>query len=258
MTDSLLNHSALTGSYFFPRQETPKEIFWVETATDRLACAYHQVDGAERTLVHYHGNGEVVADYEPYMAEIFAGFGLNTLFVEYRGYGASTGEPALAALLDDVPAVFEALDQPAEDLFVFGRSIGSLYAVEFAYRYPEIAGLILESGIADVLERILVRVSPRDLGADFQTIRDEVERLFNQEEKLGAYEKPLLVLHARRDHLVNVSHGQRLHLWAASLQKRLSILPQGDHNSIFAANEQEYLRQLKLFFSMHGKRTLTV
>ena len=51
---------------------------------------------------------------------------------EYRGYGGSTGEPSLVAMLDDVDAIFSALGRPAGELVVYGRSIGSIYAIEFA------------------------------------------------------------------------------------------------------------------------------
>ena len=47
------------------------------------------IDPDKITMVHFHGNGEAVADYIPDMAEVFADLGLNSLFVEYREYGGS-------------------------------------------------------------------------------------------------------------------------------------------------------------------------
>ena len=50
------------------------------------------VDPRHFTMIHFHGNGEAVADYVPFMADVFADMGLNSLFVEYREYGGSTGQ----------------------------------------------------------------------------------------------------------------------------------------------------------------------
>ncbi|WP_230467491.1 alpha/beta hydrolase [Lujinxingia vulgaris] len=254
MSTSILEHPRITRSYFFPRADTPDEIFFVNSGDARLACAYHVHDPEAHTLVHFHGNGEVVADYIPWMADLLAGFGLNSFFVEYRGYGGSTGCPGLVSMLDDVDAVVDAIDQPVERIFAFGRSVGSLYALELAHRHPEIAGLVLESGIADVLERVLLRVSPSDLNTTFDDVQRETRRYFNHEAKLADFRKPLLIMHALRDHLVDVSHARRMHAWSSSYQKRLAIFEQGDHNSIFEANRTEYLRDLRLFLTLHARQ----
>lgn len=254
MNASILEHPRITRSYFFPRAETPREIFFVQSGSARLACAYHQHDPDAHTLVHFHGNGEVVADYIPWLAEIFKRFGLNSFFVEYRGYGGSTGCPGLVSMLDDVDAVVEAVDQPPERLFAFGRSVGSIYALEMAHRHPEIAGLILESGIADVLERVLLRASPSDLDSTFDAVQKETRHFFNHEAKLANFRKPLLIMHALRDHMVDVSHARRMHAWSRSYQKHLAIFDHGDHNSIFEANRAEYLRSLKLFLALHTRQ----
>ena len=44
------------------------------------------------TIVFFHGNGEVVADYDE-ISLLYARFGLNFVACEYRGYGQSGGEP---------------------------------------------------------------------------------------------------------------------------------------------------------------------
>src|SRR5690606_18618968 len=113
------------------------------------------VDSDTFTMVHFHGNGEAVADYLPYLADWFAEMRLNSLFVEYREYGGSTGKAQLVAMLGDGEAAMKAAGISPEKAIVFGRSIGSLYAVELASRQPAIAGLIIESGIADPAERFL-------------------------------------------------------------------------------------------------------
>ena len=48
-----------------------------------------------KTVIYFHGNGEVVADYLPSFPEWITRAGCNVLLAEYRGYGMSSGTPAL-------------------------------------------------------------------------------------------------------------------------------------------------------------------
>ena len=242
---SILDHPTLSQRYFFPRRDAPPSIFWIDCNEARLACAYVAPHRDALTLVHFHGNGEVVADSIPDLAADLTVLGFNVLFAEYRGYGASTGEPGMACILEDVPQIVNALSIPPNRLVAFGRSVGSLYAVELAHRFPETAGLIIESGIADPLERILLRVRPEELNVTVKQLADEVRSRLNPQPKLNAYSGPVLVIHAENDSMVNSSHAVR----NAGYAKRaiLRLLPDGDHNSIFDENREEYLATLAAF-----------
>ncbi len=240
----LSDHPIISQRYFFPRRGCPEDATYVETPSGRLACAFRDA-GHSKTLLHFHGNGEIVADYLPEFPQLIAPLGLNTFLAEYRGYGDSEGEPVLGGMFADLPAI-QAAAGPPESLVVFGRSIGSIYAIEFVSRYPQVAALVLESGIADVLERILLRVSPEELGASSGEMQREFAGLFDHKTKLEAYAGPTLVLHAEHDHLVSVEHAKQNATWAGS-DTRLVILPRGDHNSIFFENRERYLAELGEF-----------
>lgn len=201
-----------------------------------------------RTVVYFHGNGETVNDHLPDPAESWLDLGVNLAIVTYRGYGDSTGVPQFAAMLEDVEDIFAALALPEERLIVAGRSLGSLYATEFAYRHPGVAGLILESGIADVLERMLLRVHPTELGCTRAQLRQSVDECFNQQRKLSAYPGPVLLMHTRNDGLVASLHAERNHEWVAG-PKRLIMFERGDHNTILYENRSQYFQELKSFLS---------
>jgi pimeloyl-ACP methyl ester carboxylesterase len=245
MPRSILDHPTLSRRYFCPRREAPPDIFWIDCKEARLACAYVAPHPVALTVVHFHGNGEVVADCLPEFAGDLTALGVNVLFVEYRGYGASSGEPGLACLLDDVPAIVKALPVPPSQLVPFGRSLGSFYAIELVHRFPESAGLVIESGIADPLERILLRVRPEEVDTTAAELAAEVSARLDPQTKLNAYTGPVLVLHAKEDTMVDCSHAMR----NASYARRatLRLLPEGDHNSIFDDNPEEYLAALSEF-----------
>jgi pimeloyl-ACP methyl ester carboxylesterase len=243
---SILDHPIISSRYFFPRREGLLDPFLVDSGDVRLGCSLHAPHHNARIIVYFHGNGEVVADCVEFFAEPFARLGMNVFFAEYRGYGMSTGVPSLAAMLDDVKPMIDALNVPARNLILFGRSVGSIYALHATKHFPNVAGLVIESGVADPLERLLLRVEPRELGVTKNALQSEVEALMNHRSLLERFKRPALFMHTRHDGLIDVSHAERMHRWAAG-EKKLVIFERGDHNSIFAVNLQEYLRALREF-----------
>ena len=243
----LLDHPLLSERYFFPRRSRPRSRLDVDVDGAVLACALHRSDPDGHTVVHFHGNGEVVSDWQDGLEAFLGSLGWDLLLAEYRGYGASTGEPRLGRMLADVGPVLEAAGPPGK-VVVFGRSVGSLFALEAVARFPDVAGLVLESAIADPLERLLLRVDPRELGVDAGAFAAAVRSRLDSRAKISAYRGPVLVLHARHDGLVDASHGERLAAWAGGAVTR-RIFDRGDHNSILAENEEAYLGALGAFLA---------
>jgi len=245
-----LDHPLISERYFFPRRDPVAESFPVLVDGATLACRSYRNRPGAKTVIHFHGNGEVAADYQQGFPELFARLGWNLLLAEYRGYGGSTGRPQLGRMLTDVDAVLAAAGPP-EQLVLFGRSVGSLFAIRGIRQSPQIAGLILESGIADVRERLLLRVAPEELGVSPAALDALLADSFDHQTSLSSYHNPTLVLHARHDGLVDVSHGERLHRWAGG-GKHLKVFPRGDHNSILDRNAEEYAELVARFLLSLG------
>ncbi|PLX83748.1 MAG: alpha/beta hydrolase [Desulfuromonas sp.] len=246
MSESILNHPVISERYFFPRPSQLADPFWVDCGDARLACSYHEIDPQARTVVHFHGNGEIVEDYLGDFVSLVHGMGCNLLLAELRGYGASTGRPELGRMLDDVGPTLRSLGQPPERLILFGRSVGSIFALHGVSLFPQAAGLILESGVADVLERLLLRLDPAELGVSPAELEAAVAARLDHRAKLTGYRGPSLVMHTLHDGLVDVSHGRRLHEWAAG-PKTLKIFPRGNHNDIMFVNAREYFDEVAAF-----------
>ena len=237
----ILDDPAVSGRYLFPQDRLTNDPFVVHVNDVELACYRRIIDPNQFTMIHFHGNGEAVADYLPYLADWFAEMRLNSLFVEYRQHGGSTGKAQLVAMLGDGEAAMKAAGILPEKVIVFGRSIGSLYAIELAHRQPTIAGLIIESGIADPAERFLTYADLKSAGIEEADVHAEVDRYFNHKQKLSGYTSPLLILHTEDDGLIDISHAERNYEWAGSTQKQLVRLPNGNHNTILRANLKEYM-----------------
>ncbi len=243
----ILDHPLISERYFFPRRAPPPDPFIVDCGDAKLACWRKVVDAKRPTLLHFHGNGEVVREYVPDDAEAFIACGVNPFFSEYRGYGGSTGTPQLGKMLGDVEAVVKATGVPTSQLIVFGRSVGSIFAVEVARRYPDIRGLILESGIADPFERLAMRVTPEELGVSPGAFADAIAKHLDHRAKLAKYSGRLLLMHTRHDGLVDLEHARKNHAWAASKDKELVVFEAGDHNTIMHRNWDAYWAAVKAF-----------
>lgn len=238
----LLNHPLIASRYFFPGGRPPKSRLDVDVEGAVLACGIHRVDPDGYTVVHFHGNGEVVADWQGVLDPRINAMGSDLLLAEYRGYGGSTGAPMLGSMLDDVSAIIRAAGPP-EKLVVMGRSVGSFFALEAVKLFPTISGLILESGIADPLERILLRVHPRELGVSPDDFAALTQRL-DHHSKIANYTGPCLIMHTRHDQMVDVSHARRLAHWAGG-EVSLRIFADGDHNTILWRNTEDYFDEVE-------------
>jgi pimeloyl-ACP methyl ester carboxylesterase len=248
MTDSLLDHPLIAERYFFPRKAHFENPFRVRCGDAELCCFLQDRRPGARTVVHFHGNGEIVPDYFGDFLEAIDALECNCLLVEFRGYGMSTGTPLLGRMLDDVAVVVRALGKPSDSLVFFGRSVGSIHAIHAASLFPDAAGLILESGIASPLERLLMRIRPEEMGASLDALRKEARARLDHETKLARFRGPVLILHTLDDGLVDVGNARTLNAWCAG-RATLKIFEHGDHNSILFVNRREYFAAVAEFLS---------
>jgi fermentation-respiration switch protein FrsA (DUF1100 family) len=244
---TILDHPLVSSRYFFPRREFLPDPYWVEVADGiKLACHYRAASPDAKTVIYFHGNGEVVADYLPSFPEWITRAGCNVLLAEYRGYGMSSGTPALAGMLEDVVPIIQSLKISDDKVILFGRSIGSLYALHGVSQRPQLGGLIIESGVADLTERFFQRVAPEELGVSESAVIDALRKYFNYARKLGSFHGQTLILHARHDELIPARHAETLYA-AAPGPKQLKIFDRGGHNDIFYRNQAEYMKLVEDF-----------
>lgn len=242
--ESILDHRLISEGYFFPRENYFENPRIIKNGVISLSCYYREFPGADKTIIHFHGNGETVKEY---LDSPLLNLPYNSLFAEYRGYGMSNGDPSLVAMLDDVRIIIESINQPKENIILFGRSIGSIYAIHGASLYSDcIGGLIIESGIADVKERILMRVTPKEMEVANEQFDTECHKYFDHESKISAFKGKTLIMHTKHDALVNVCNAKKLYEWA-NQPKKLVLFEDAGHNSILDLNTQEYLDAVQMF-----------
>lgn len=243
---SLFDAAEFNERLFFPRADvTPPpdgaEDDFVEVGGASLHVRYHGAAPERRTLLLFHGNGEVVGDYDD-AAGLFAAAGFGLAVVDYRGYGQSTGAPTLRSAIADARVILGAVHATAaRPIVVMGRSLGSACAAEIAGKnLPIVAGVIIESGIADLVG--LVRRRGLAPPAQFS---EEERAMFDPLPKLGRGTAPLLVIHGERDTMIAPSEAETSFAAAGAKQKKLVIVPGRGHNDV--AGSRTYWDALAAF-----------
>jgi pimeloyl-ACP methyl ester carboxylesterase len=172
---------------------------------------------------------------------------------DYRGYGVSSGIPTLTDLAEDAHDIFKQVRENLsrrnlqKDLWVMGRSLGSISAFELAYHYQEdIKGLIIESGFPSVA-RIIIHLGMPANGMGLEKIDQEcLERI----EKISV---PSLIIHGDQDGLVPLENAKDIYQHLGTKEKELLIIPSATHNDIMLVGFKEYFSALQRFIERTNK-----
>jgi alpha-beta hydrolase superfamily lysophospholipase len=254
---ALLDRPDVLSVMFYPRPDrraapAGARDLTVPVAPDTaIHCRWHPLTPAAPAVLFFHGNGEVVADYDD-VAPVYHHFGMSFFAADYRGYGASSGRPSFGGMLADALLAAEAFHQTLDvegvtgPRFVMGRSLGALSAVEVAARRPErLHGLILESGSAGV--RGWQRFTrPGDDPAAWDALRD------GQLAKLRAVSLPLLTIHGEWDELIPLDTALEVQQVIGSPVKELEVIPSAGHNDLMALGIKQYFEALAAFVARYG------
>ncbi|MDD9303587.1 MAG: alpha/beta hydrolase [Desulfobacter sp.] len=213
-----------------------------------LGASLHLGDPDKPVLLFFHGNGEIVSDYDDIGNAFFQAGGVNLFVVDYRGYGESTGRPSVSAMMEDGPKVLNFLKTMMKQkkmsgpISVMGRSLGSAPAICLAADFFFHA-LIVESGFA--FTEPLLRV----LGLDPEAIGFKEGQSMGNLDKIKKVKSPCLIIHAQFDRLIPFSDGKALHDACPAIKKHLLEIKGADHNNIFAWGMIPYLDQVRQFSS---------
>ncbi|MGB9442465.1 MAG: alpha/beta hydrolase [Desulfobacterales bacterium] len=227
------------------RMAGQKDILIPVQAEIAVGARFHMAEKSGGNLLFFHGNGEIVADYDE-LGAVYNQMGINLLAVDYRGYGRSGGKPTVTAMMRDCHSIFHFVRKWLQKnnytgpILLMGRSLGSASVLELAAAYKNlIDGLIVESGFAYAGPLLTL------LGIDFAALGFKEEKGFRNVDKIKNFDKPTLIIHAEFDHIIPYSDGQTLHDACPSGDKKLLKIPGANHNDIFMRGLQEYLAAVK-------------
>ncbi len=252
---SLIDQPSTLMYIFYPREDStlcPENAFDLLAPVDdhvSIHCRFYIGNQEWPWILFFHGNGEVVSDYDE-IAPVYHQRRLNLVVADYRGYGNSNGVPTLTDLVQDAHAILREIKKELSkrglrsDLWIMGRSLGSISAFELAYRYQDaIRGLIIESGFPSVVRIIMhlgVPIHEVNLEKIDQECLEMIHKIFI----------PTLIIHGERDTLVPLREAKDIFNHLGTDKKELLIIPSANHNNIMLVGFQKYFNAIQQFIEM--------
>ncbi|MGB3508408.1 MAG: alpha/beta hydrolase [Microcoleaceae cyanobacterium] len=229
---------------FLPRpssyQENGQFVKLQSDNTVQITGVYLPNPQAKYTILYSHGNAEDLGEILPRLRDL-RNIGFSIFSYDYQGYGTSQGRPSVKGAYQDINAAYKYLTQqlgiPANQIIVYGRSVGGGPSVDLASRKP-VAGLVIESSFTTTF-RVLTRIPiyPFD---KFPSI-----------DKIKNVNCPVLVMHGNADRVIPFSHGQQL--FATANQPKLSFWVEGaGHIDLLEVAGEEYVKVMGEFVRFVG------
>ena len=237
-------------------QSSPSDVpsYSIEVEEEiKIDCGFW-VSGKEcPSILYFHGNGETVASHD-WVAPFYNQRGINLFVADYRGYGSSNGKPTISNMIGDAHTIFKGFNEIIEkegfkrSLFIMGRSLGSMPAMELAFNYQDdIRGLIIESGTASNFRRLWDY-----LGITKKEAILSEESLFLNKVKIRQVHKPTLIIHGEYDQIISVKEGEELYGNSGAQDKRLLIIPGADHNDVMMVKQSLYFDTIEKFVKAYS------
>jgi hypothetical protein len=237
---------------FYPRKdftECPGNAFDLSVSVGdhfSISCRFYLGHHEWPWILFFHGNGEAVSDYDE-ISPFYHQKRLNLVVADYRGYGASSGIPTLTDLVQDAHVIFkEVIEELSRrnlrsDLWVMGRSLGSISALEIAYQHQGVMkGLIIESGfpsVVRIMTHLEIPAHGMDLGKIDEGCLERIKKIFI----------PSLIIHGEQDMLVPLKNARDIYDHLGTQEKELLVIPSATHNDIMLVGFRDYFKTLQRF-----------
>jgi fermentation-respiration switch protein FrsA (DUF1100 family) len=208
-----------------------------------LSAWYLPHPQAKKTVLFFHGNGGNIS-YRGDSLYIFNKLGLNTLIIDYPGYGESEGTPSEKSLYQSADAAWHYLVDDkklsSKDIIIFGRSLGGAVAADLASRV-EASGLIMESTFSSTRDIV-------DMAFPLLTHLIYLRYSFNTISKIKNINVPILMIHSPEDDVIPFELGYKV--FQKIKTRKYFVKISGNHNEGFMQSIALYMPALREFISI--------
>jgi len=214
----------------------------IETTDGVMLHGWFIAGRSSQVLLFFHGNAGNISHRLDSIAQ-FQDLGFSVLIIDYRGYGQSAGRTTEMGIYRDADAAWRYLTDDrgivANDIVIFGRSLGASVASRLASEYQPLA-LIVESSftsIPDIAEELYPWLPVRWLSRLSHATRDHVRNV----------RCPILIIHSRDDEIVPFRHGEAI--FASANEPRTLLTIRGGHNDAYLRDRRAYVEGLRVFLA---------
>ena len=210
-----------------------------QTRDGERIVLWHVPPRRDRPVVlFFHGNGDILAWRVPRFRTLTAD-GTGLVAVSFRGYAGSSGKPTEQGLLEDGAAAYDfavARYAPAR-IVSWGYSLGSGVAIAVATTQP-VGAVVLEAPYTSIVD-VAAGAYP------FVPVRWLMRDRFHSDQRIGALNVPLLIMHGEKDSVVAATYGRQLYELAPG-RKRFVAFENGTHINF---DEQGAIATAKAFLA---------
>lgn len=187
-------------TFDFPGNFT--EFFLKTEEQTEINGLWFREENSRGLILYFHGNADNLIRWGKHAGD-FRACGYDTMMIDYRGFGKSTGEPSEAAFHHDAERFYEYAIQhySPENITIYGRSLGSAIATRLAAHVPS-ERLILETPFYNLPE-LLLHYLP--------WFGDKIPREYDFRSDIFIQQVtcPITIFHGTRDLVVPYSEGRK-------------------------------------------------
>ena len=219
---------------------------YIRTADDiRLQCFFIPRRSSPGIIIYFHGNAGNIYERLPELVNL-SKTDISVLGVGYRGYGKSTGKPSEKGIyLDGRAAIkyaMEELGYARDEIFLCGRSIGSVVALELT-RNNKFAGVILVTPLTSGQEILRAH----GYGPISLLVGDVIDNM----KKLPDIFCPVLIIHGDKDEVVPWVMGQKIYS-QLNVSKKMVTISGGHHSDLERVGDVLYHKSIAQFIRASG------
>jgi fermentation-respiration switch protein FrsA (DUF1100 family) len=201
------------------------------------------------TFLYLHGNAANISQNLTWALALHR-LGASVLMIDYRGYGLSSGPyPSEAQFYEDALAAWNYLLQEkgiaAEDVVIYGHSIGGAVGIHLASQVSQGGGLIVESSFTSLTD-----MAKRTGYAAWFPVERLLTQRFDSLSKVPSIAMPVLYIHGEEDDSVPTVMSQQLYA-ATQAPKDLWLVPGADHNDVVEQAGDDFPQRLRQFLHRH-------
>ncbi len=219
-----------------------EEVFINTTDGEKLHAWWQEGGSTNDTIIFFHGNAGNLSQRVG-RVNLFKEMGYNSLMIDYRGYGNSTGKiTSEKDIYTDAKNAYDYVLKekgiPEENIILWGRSLGGAPAIDLAQN-KKIKALICESTFYSGTE-MAKKLYP------YLPIGYFLKYKFKNNKKIKNVNSPVLIMHSSEDEIVPYKQGRNLYKEASRPKNFIEM--KGGHNrpdlSKYKSQIMDFLKEI--------------
>lgn len=240
--------------------EFKNEIIYVKkNENDYIPCLFIQdINQSNKFLIIFHGNNEHIFELEIAAGFIREELKMNVIVVEYPGYSIYISKKSPTMIMEDSIIVYDYIKEKFnikdEDIFIYGRSIGSAPSIYLASQRNAKA-LFVISGFSSL----------KNVGKGLW-VGWAIEDIFKNIENISKVNIPIFFIHGKNDSLISYEQTLELYNKCPSKIKAYKIIEKMTHNNynllddiinnikLFIVNNNIDIIRINQYYNLYNKK----